>query len=232
MRRTRAHISIGLLATALLVGGCGSDEPEAPTTTAEAPQELEPEDVEPTDEPTTRTPEPGPPGSEDIAEPGTTLEVGESAVIHVQSGAEEFDYYAYYVVETTVTGIVEGDAAILAQLENAEDLAGYTPYFIVLEHEIISTTGQTNTSMTPTVVGLLADGTEAGGAVSVDGALSDACPTEVYEEHVVGAVARTCRIALGEPGNPVTGAAWRGDDYADGTLDENPYADDPVTWTW
>lgn len=229
MRRTRVVGSV--LAGALLLAGCAGEEAVPERTKLPAPVEAaEPERTEPEPEPTEDDVEQAPTAGGELAAPGTQVAVGQPAVVHVQALEEGEEFYGYALVETTVTEIVEGDPALFAQFENAADFEGLVPYFVHAEHRILSIEGQPNSNMIPSLRGRLADGSEAGAAISFGGALSDACPSEYFDEKVAGAVASTCIVALAQAGTPVTGATWHGDDYADGSMSENPYYDDPVAW--
>lgn len=166
------------------------------------------------------------------AEAGTALGFGESATLHVQDREEGHEYYAFGYVESTVTGIEEGDASFFEQFDDTEEYEGMTPYFISAEHEVLFAEGyESGTNLEPTFEGVLDDGTPAQGliVISMGGGVEE-CQEDRVDEWVTGATASTCDIALAPEGQSVTSAVWTGDREIDGGWDENPYMDDPITW--
>lgn len=166
----------------------------------------------------------------EVTPPGTQISIGEPAVTHVQALEEADEYYGYAVLETTVTDIEQGDPAMFDMFENADELEGMVPWYIHANHVILSIEGDPNANMTPRLSGLLSGGGPAGSAAAFSG-FGDVCDLDLYDQLEVGASASTCSVALAPQGTEVTGAAWAGDDYADGYGDENPYTENPVTWT-
>ena len=165
------------------------------------------------------------------AEAGTTLAFGETGTLHVQDFDEGHEYYAFGYVESTVTGVTEGDASFFDQFDDTEEYEGMTPYFITGEHEILHAEGyERGSNLEPTFEGVLDDGTPAQGLIVIGITGVEECQEERFEEWVTGATATSCDIALAPEGQSVTGAVWTGDREIDGGWDENPYLEAPISW--
>lgn len=245
----RARPSVTGLSLALLISltACSSEsETEEPTTestpsaeaqeTTEEPAEETTEAAETTEEPADDTEESSAPAAGEtsdgeVSPPGTAVAVGESAVTHVQSGQEGDEFYGFALLNTTVTSIEAGDPSYFEQFDNAEELEGLVPYFIIAEHEIIEFEGEPNDNMTPRLTGMLENSQDATTLVGFSG-VGEECQVDLYPERTPGNVATVCTVVAGDEGGPgVTSVEWRGDDEIDGMSSDGPYYQDPVTWT-
>lgn len=180
--------------------------------------------------PTEVTPsEPLTPGA--LTAPGTTLAVGDSAVVHARTSlAEGETYWGYAEFSLTVTSIEQADPVVFEQFSNAEEFAGKLPWVVKYDVTYTVTEGTPNGGLYPALEGVLADGSGSGGVVSLSG-FDDICRAEYADSFAVGETAHLCTIKLtGVGGAPLAGVRWNGDDYADGSGTENPYSADPVTW--
>lgn len=149
----------------------------------------------------------------------------------MQDFDEGHEYYAFGYVESTVTGVAEGDASFFDQFDDTEEYEGMTPYFITGEHEILHAEGyERGSNLEPTFEGVLDDGTPAQGLIVIGITGVEECQEERFEEWVTGATATSCDIALAPEGQSVTGAVWTGDREIDGGWDENPYLEAPISW--
>lgn len=172
-------------------------------------------------------------GDDELTEPGEELSVGDPAVIQLATLADpEDDYYRYARMRVTVTEITEADASILDGTELSIQVEDEVPYLIWADLEIIETEGShEKLDLYPQLGAVHGDGTSAG-TVFTDGRAIGECESEEFEELEPGAEARLCVVALADAGEEIGGAAWAGNDNADGGGDweNNPYYGDPVLW--
>lgn len=172
--------------------------------------------------------------SGEVPEPGTEVELGDTVTTHVQTPGEEGDeYFGYATLATTVTSAEPGDPDLFADAENAADFAGYTPWFVQVEHEWLTYEGEPNANMIPRLGAL----NEAGGELSpvINSTWSagvPGCQIDMPEEKGVGQKATNCHVFAVPDGEKIGAVVWNGDDYADGggSATDNPYWDDPVLW--
>lgn len=260
-RTTAIRLAAAGVLAAVTVAGCEAGVVDEPTTTpvADEPQSPEPADTttEPTTEEPTDTDEPtadptdtdGPteeptdePGDTDegsggeasgeVPPPGSEFEVGDTVTTHKQtSGVPDDQYYGYATLATTVTTVEEGDPELFSSAENAADFAGYTPWFVHVEHEWLTYEGTPNDNMIPALIAFNEDGGELSRVLnSAWSAGIPGCDLEMPDEKGVGEVATNCHVFAVPDGQGVGAVGWSGDDYADGASGRNPYWDDPVLW--
>lgn len=240
---SRTALVAPLAALALAVSGCGMLDRggEDPTDPPAAEEPAETAEQDPSDGGGTDPSDGGGEGTGDqggtaaadveVAPPGTELAVGESANVHVQVLDKGEEFYAFGVVETTVTEIVEGDPAIIEEFDEDDkaDLQGMTPWYVKAEHEVLTFEGDDNADLTPVLTAQDAQGNMLTIAISFGGTLDTDCDPEFFDQLAVGATASTCGIVFTD-GEPPAQVAWEGDSKVDGTGDENPYKEQPVVW--
>lgn len=170
----------------------------------------------------------------EIPEPGAEFEVGDTVTTHVQTFGEPGDqYFGYATLATTVTLVKEGDKVLFESADNAADLAGYTPWFVMVEHEWLTYEGEPNNNMIPRLGALNESGGELSPVInSTWSAGVPDCAIEMPAEKGVGEKATNCHVFAVPDGEAVRAVTWTGDDYADGggIASDNPYWDDPVLW--
>lgn len=170
--------------------------------------------------------------AEGPTKPGTTLRIGEPAIIEYQTGKKGEKYFQHGTMSTTVTKIVKADPKVFDTLDNKADFKDLVPYYVFSEAKILSYDGEKdgNPPTQAVLYGLLPDGTEAGKAFSFSTSIAG-CEDTYFDGPKVGATATKCSVTLGKKGGkPVVGAAYEGDTdlYADST--DNPYTKSPVVW--
>lgn len=216
-RSTRRLAAVSLVAT-LAMAGCGSDASD--------------DEPEPSPSPETSEPTEDAPASSEVAQPGTEVQVGETATTHVQALEEGDEFYGFATVGTTVTDVAAGDPALFEQADNAADFAGLTPWYVSAEHEWLTFEGEPNANMVPPLVGFNSSGGEVSPVInSTWSAGIPGCEPDIPDAKQAGETATSCLVLAVPEGESVASVGWRGDDYADGIgSDENPYEDDPVLW--
>lgn len=169
----------------------------------------------------------------EVAAPGSEFEVGDTVTTHVQALEEGEEYYGYATVATTVVAVEEGDKSLFEEAENSEDFAGYTPWFVTVEHEWLTYEGNPNNNMIPTLVGFNESGGQVGTVINRTWSEGiPGCELDLPLEKDVGGTATSCHVFSVPDDEAVGSVGWRGDDWADGggSAMDNPYYDDPVLW--
>lgn len=260
-RPSRWSAALAASALAITLTACGgADDPPATTPdptdtmTVEEPTTEEPTTQDTaTDEATTEEPtdatddatdatdaaddETGTTGTDidgELTEPGTELALGETAVINHASLADPTDsYYRYLKVAATVDEVVPADQSLLDNVQLSTPLEDEVVHMVWVDLEILETDGEhEREDFYPTFGAQHADGSTAY-TIWFDGRAIGECASEDYPSLEPGSTARTCFIALAEPGKELGAILWGGDDNADGEGDweNNPYYEDPVIWT-
>ncbi|MGW1682767.1 hypothetical protein [Saccharopolyspora sp. NPDC002376] len=190
----RRAVQFGLLATiaATALTACGGSEPESPrpTSSAEAPTSAAPVETPPA------TP------------PGTTLNVGDRAVIPYDDGLNKG------TLALTVTAVEVGDKAYFEQ-NFGDDAKDATPYYIRYTLENLGGTDLGGKNG-PRLAGLLADGTTTGTFITGD---TPDCSNRTSPGNFdkVGAKYENCTLDAAGSGDEVVAARYNGGDY-----DEKP----------
>ncbi|WP_027943316.1 hypothetical protein [Amycolatopsis taiwanensis] len=189
-RGLRAAGLLAVAAAALTACG-GGTKTESSATSAGAP-ETSNAPVEVTEPPTP---------------PGTTLALGERAVIHYDDGIDKG------ILALTVTAIEVGDQAGFER-DFGEDAKTTTPYYLryTLENLAGTDLGGKNG---PKLAGLLADGTTTG--VFITGDLEPGCTTRLSpaDFNKPGAKYENCQLDAASTGDPVVAVKYSGGDYHD-----------------
>ena len=165
-------------------------------------------------------------GKDSVAEPGTTVAMGEPGILHVQALEEGEEYYGYGILEVTVEDVEEFDEEDWEQFENGEQMAGFVPWVVTVKQTRMSAEGNPNGNMMATFRGLTSNDREVVG-VGGTGTWGD-CELEV-PEFTSGATGTQCVVMPLPEGEDLTAITWHGDDYADGGT-SSPYEDDPVVF--
>lgn len=172
--------------------------------------------------------------SGEVPAPGTTVTVGETLTTHVQALEQGEEYYGFATLATTVTDASPADPALFEEAENAEDLAGYVPWYVTAEHEWLTYEGTPNSNMIPSLVAFNAEGGEVSPIVNATWSAGiPGCTVDLPDDKGVGKTATTCDVFAVPESEEIASVGWRGDDYADGggSAAGNPYYEDPVLWT-
>lgn len=172
-------------------------------------------------------------GESEPTPPGTTLVLGEPAVIQQATVADtEDDYYRYLKLSATVTEITQADPSLLDGVELATPIEDEIPYLIWADVEILGTEGDYETTDLLPRLGAQHDDGSGADVIYSPGTAIGECESEDFASLEVGQTGRLCVVALAEDGMEITHAVWAGNDNADGGGDfaANPYNDDPVTW--
>lgn len=168
------------------------------------------------------------------AAPGQRLQAGEIALLPQTDPTGEPDD----AIETTVIGVVEGDATYWDEFDNGTEFANETPFFAVMQYRWV--TGEVYAAATPTLTPLLDDGTEGGmlqreylGSLTAD----TACPFEVGsldmdegrgpEEYIA------CVVYTAPTDSTIVGLGWKNDSstvFSASDPELNPFFADPVVW--
>lgn len=211
-RRTTLLVAIG--AVAIMATGCGAEEGEATAPAAER------DPVATTTTTTTTTMETPVPttastGAQEITPAGTTLKIGETAVVRYRFAGDVDN-----TVGLTVTAIEEGDQAAFTAKFGPKS-KGYQPFYLRVTVENLSGTEMPGVSG-PRLRALGPDGRNTGAVLVGD---LDECQAEVAPRDftATGATFQTCVLQASREGQPVTGAQYDDDDAG--------YADDPISWT-
>lgn len=170
--------------------------------------------------------------SGEVAAPGSEFQMGDTVTTHVQAGEEGEEFYGYATVATTIVSVEEGDPALFEEAENAEDFAGYTPWYLVAEHEWLTFEGNPNSNMIPNLVGFNESGGEVSKVINQTWSAGiPGCDLDLPEKEA-GNTATSCHVFSVPDGESIGSVGWRGDDWADGggSAMDNPYYDDPVLW--
>ncbi|WP_447002629.1 hypothetical protein ACRAKI_23300 [Saccharothrix isguenensis] len=203
-------------AVALLLSACGGSTAgtAAPASTATASTE---ESTGTTSKSTPKsstkssaaTPTNAPAG--DITAPGSTLKVGERAVVPYKYGTDKEG-----TIALVVTAIDQGDNADLAAF--GEKAKGITPYYIRVSVENVGGTDLAHTSVSMRAIGM--DGKSTGVIISGKTAQCDS-NSAGKDFTTAGATYETCVLQGAREGAGVSGATYdKGDDYLKS----------PITW--
>ena len=213
--RIRTLTVAGAVAVAALLAGCstGDDDelPPMPFDTVEMPAMTAP-----------------------TATPGQQLATGEIVALPQTDYTGEPDD----VIETTVIGVAQGDAAYWEQFDNGEQFADETPFFAVMQYRWV--TGDVSASGAPLLRPLLDDGTE-GDIVEQEfaGSLtSDApCPFEIgrfdMEEDREPNEYIACVLYTAPEGSTLAGLQWHNLGplaFSEPDPAVNPFYTAPVVW--
>lgn len=191
-----------------------TDTPEATVDQTEEPSEPA-ESEEPA----------APAGDVEFTPQGTALAFGEKAVVPFKASGEQG------ALGVTVTAIEAGAAADLAPLDLGTQVEGMVPFYVRITVSNESGGDFSFTSI-PSIDGLLADGSEAGGVFSVPSSFTPCVKGEGGEDFTsAGTTYETCTLALAPASAKVTGAAYGDDSHTDvaagATVD---YDSEPIMW--
>lgn len=221
-----------VLLSALALSGCGGDDENDAASDASSSQSS----ASPSESPSEDNPLPGNtddtsddassagggalPGAADLTPPGTSLKLGESAVLPAEYAGKKA------AVEFTVTKIRKGTEAELtkAGVKNAK---GYTPFYIDYTMKLVALDGDTFGGYDggSDIDGFIGD-QRAGSLIT----FGDFAPCEdggFENDAVVGATATGCNAALAPGGTAVDTVEFSGGGKAAGY---DSFDGKPVTW--
>ncbi|MBB5803798.1 hypothetical protein F4560_003566 [Saccharothrix ecbatanensis] len=213
------HVNGALIAAvgaaALLLSGCGASTSgtASPASTASTSTSTE-ESTETTTKSSSKSSAASPTAKApvgDVTPPGSTLKVGERAVVPFKYGNDKEG-----TIALVVTAIDQGANADLAAF--GEKAKGITPYYIRVSVENVSGTDLSYSSVSMRAIGL--DGRSTGVIITGDTAQ---CKSEnaARDFTTAGAKYETCVLQGAREGAGVSGATYdRGDDYVKS----------PITW--
>ena len=147
----------------------------------------------------------------DVTKPGSTLKVGDRAVVPFKYGTDKNG-----TIALTVTAIEKGDNADLAKF--GDKAKGLLPYFIRVSVENVDGSDLAYSSVSLRALG--ADGKSTGVIISGD---VDKCQSETAKKDFTTAGAKydTCVLQATREGSEITAATFdKGDDYIKS----------PITW--
>jgi hypothetical protein len=159
-------------------------------------------------------------------EPGSVLALGDAAWVEQASAGKS------YLLGVAVLDIVEGEPWIWKNFQNADELYGLTPYFVIVQRRWISADEKYDISLYP----VLSDGTD-GYLMETDafGAINPATCDDLSLglPHLTDAMERfDCLLTAAPQGLSVTGMVYDGTFAREaGNLDPTAYLDAPVIWT-
>lgn len=198
-----------IAASALLVSACSGEPEEAPAEetaveeTTAAPEETQEEQAE---------------SNGDVTAPGTTLAIGDTAVVEHPVDGEDG---VTGLLSATVNSIDAGSVDDLAELDLGESADGLVPFYIQISVAGVDETSDAlEGSLLTNAFGGLADGTPAQG-LNIIGSF-DVCDTDALEEWGADASRDICIISLAPEGTQVDSVQYT-------PRDEN-YRADPVIW--
>lgn len=204
-------------AVALLLSGCGASTSgtalpasAAPASSEESTETTARSSAKPSAKPSAASSTAKAP-SGDVTPPGSTLKVGERAVVPFKYGNDKTG-----TIALVVTAIDQGDNADLSAF--GEKAKGITPYYIRVSVENVGGTDLSHSSVSMRAIG--ADGRSTGVIISGETAQ---CKSETSGRDftTAGAKYETCVLQGAREGAGVSGATYdRGDDYLKS----------PITW--
>jgi len=153
------------------------------------------------------------------AEPGARFAQGEAAWLPFD-GSNPDNLGGVALLE-----VITGDALYWDDFTNGDEFTDYTPYFIVIQHQRL-----TGNSSPSDFIPLLADGTEASAAQLADFMqVGAACPVELpYFDDPDQRL--ECVVGIDKT-QPVVGFAWHNTVMGMNLDPENPWLDNPATWS-
>ncbi|MEU6642521.1 hypothetical protein ABZ863_08210 [Saccharomonospora sp. NPDC046836] len=195
---------------------CSSTEPgnaaAEPTSSAAATTAADATDTSATSSADTSSADTGPAGDAGLTPPGTTLKVGERAVVPFEG------YSASGTVAITVTAVEQGDQAAF-DAQYGERGAGVVPYYIRYTLENVDGADLADT-LPPRLSAITSEGRTTG--VVLTGDLPDCENSRTPEDFTTpGASYEVCQLQGGREGADISGARFNEDDYRS----------DPVVWT-
>lgn len=170
---------------------------------------------------------------EKLTPPGSTLPVGDTAL--VPGTAQMGDKVIDAQIATTVVSITAQDASFFDKLDNGSTFAGYTPYTVVLQHDLPSKTTETHTQPESTEVwGVLSNG-ELAEYLVMDGAASTSQICGDGSGESGDSWSRSCQVFLVPKGAKFDHVEWNAQELTNisvssPTGDSSPYLNDPIIW--
>lgn len=241
LRHVTAALGItGILATGLMGCGGAPAEPAAGSSVAEAEVSAA---ATPTATPTASTEvstaaPAAPAAGGELTAPGTRLRTGESAVTHSNTGKDKTDpKYVEALFSSTLTGVVAGTTADLADFKDAAKFAGQTPYYVSVSHRLDSLSKPSAGISEPRVTALLKDGSEAQSLI-VFGSF-DGCKDTSFDisgsgdalSLVAGSTKVSCQVFLAPVGDEITHVAYEDSRFTYEKYNDNLYLKNPVLWS-
>ena len=210
MASRKKLFAIGAIAvSAMLVSACSSEPEEAPAeeTTVEetsaAPEETQEEQAE---------------SDGDVTAPGTTLAIGETAVLEHPVDGEDG---VTGLLEATVNSIDAGSVDDLSELDLGESAEGLVPFYLQISVAgVDESSAALDGALLTNAFGGLADGTPAQN-LNIIGSF-DVCDTDSLADWGADASQDICIIALAPEGSEVTSVQY--------TPRDDNYRADPVIW--
>lgn len=149
-------------------------------------------------------------GSEELAEPGSELEVGDTATVpQGEDGA---------AITLTVSTITKGSAADLSKLEDADKYKDYTPVYVEYTMTGTDTSGELGGDILDDVDPITSDGAKAGTLVIIGTSPFEKCDANsIPDDFGPGDTETTCQVAMLSAGQEIGGAQYApyDGDYAD-----------------
>lgn len=173
-----------------------------------------------------------------LTEPGTALEFGETARVPGTAATEDGGAPTDLEVGVTVLAIEEHDESFYDQLSNPEEFAGFTPYAVTVQVDLLpEDIGSYYGVDAAEIFGVLDNGEYANYlSVSGYGSVDDLCPgisTQDSDDFDTN-----CEILLVPAGATLTSVAWDGEE-SNGIVNvpsfgddasPSPYVASPITW--
>ncbi|PRY41767.1 hypothetical protein [Umezawaea tangerina] len=213
MKHVRGTLFAAVGAAAVLLSSCASETGgTAAPSPSTAPVTAATSAVSPTsDTSATKSTKSTEAASGDVTKPGSTLKVGDRAVVPFKYGTDKQG-----TIAIVVTAIEQGTTADLAKFGDKAN--GLTPFFIRATVENVDGSDLAYSSVS--LRGIGADGKSTGVIISGD---VDKCKSETAKKDftTAGAKFETCVLQAAREGATVAGATFdKGDDYLKS----------PITW--
>lgn len=169
--------------------------------------------------------------------PGTKLKLGQKATTMTNSGKKGSDKYKEASYDMTVTKIVAGSNQDLSSFDNADKYKGLTPYYVFTDLTLTKLSAPSAGISDPRVNGLLDNGKNANRLIVIGS--FEKCKSGRFESegsgdsftYKVGSTKETCTVFLAPEGKQVTTIELTNSSYSFTKYSDNPYTQDPITWT-
>lgn len=169
--------------------------------------------------------------------PGTKLKLGEKATTMTNTGKKGSDKYKEASYEIAITKIIQGSPDDLKVFDNAEKYAGQTPYYVVSDVKLTKLSAPTAGISDPRVNAIM-DNNKSASRLIVMGSF-DKCKTGRFETegsgdsftYKVGSTKEVCSVFLVPEGKKLETIELTNSGFNYTKYSDNPYNQDPITWT-